>query len=140
MSSSVAVLHAIVLGFNGAPSPDVPALRYADDDAANYARLFDDAGANVTLLTEYDADSRTLHADRPSDGPPTLDALRQAIDQIAGLERRQVTGRKVDGLRSPVQLEGRRRHLKRCLKNSKYDGKASRQKSIFLPSSKPRDT
>lgn len=81
MSASAAILYAVVIGWNGAPAPDVPALRFADDDAAEYARLFRDAGARTTLLTALDADSRALHADARPDGAPTLAAVLAALDR-----------------------------------------------------------
>src|SRR5262245_30351990 len=79
MSGGLAVLYAVVVGWNGSPSPDVPPLRFADDDAAEYARLLRDAGAHTTLLTTLDADSRALHPDARPDGPPTRDAPRGAL-------------------------------------------------------------
>jgi hypothetical protein len=83
--ASAAVLYAVVVGWNGSPSPGVPPLRFADDDAAQYARLLRDAGARTTLLTTFDADSRALQADTPSDGPPTRAALFEAL---AAIDRR----------------------------------------------------
>ena len=84
MSTSLAVLYAVVVGWNGSPSPDVPRLRYADDDAVEYARLLGDAGARVTLLTELDGDSRALHTDARPDGRPTREGLLAALDRIDG--------------------------------------------------------
>src|SRR3954465_3937870 len=81
-AGSLAVLYAVVVGWNGAPAADVAPLRFADDDAAEYARLFRDAGAQTTLLTTLDADSRALHPDARVDGPPTRDRLLDALAQI----------------------------------------------------------
>ena len=87
--ASVAVLYAVVVGWNGSPSPGVPPLRFADDDAAQYARLLRDAGAHTTLLTTFDADSRALQADTTPDGPPTRAAL---LDALAAIDRQIAEG------------------------------------------------
>ncbi|MEK6609104.1 MAG: hypothetical protein AABZ30_15710, partial [Myxococcota bacterium] len=114
MSTSVSLLalYAIVVGHNGSPAPDLPALRYADDDAAGWARLLGDAGARVRLLARYDADTRALHgAALPPDAPPTRAALLAAVDAApAGDEIVLVyTGHgDVDGGEGFVQLEGAR--------------------------------
>jgi hypothetical protein len=81
-SHAAAVLYAVVVGWNGSPSPEVPALRFADDDAAEYARLLRDAGAETTLLTRFDSDSAALHGDTRPDGAPTRDALFDALARV----------------------------------------------------------
>ena len=41
-------LFALIIGVNASPDPDVPALQYADDDAARYLDLFRALGAAPT--------------------------------------------------------------------------------------------
>ncbi|MFN7135655.1 MAG: hypothetical protein ACK4N5_26520, partial [Myxococcales bacterium] len=50
--------YALVVGVNTSNDAGVPALKYADDDAAKYARLFDGFTEQTTLLTVFDPESR----------------------------------------------------------------------------------
>jgi hypothetical protein len=52
---------AIVIGNNRAEDPNAEALRYADDDALNTARVLAEAGVDTELLVTLDEDSRRLH-------------------------------------------------------------------------------
>ncbi len=91
MPTSLAVLYAVVIGSNVATGPDVLPLRFADDDAAGYARLLREAGAEVTLLADFDAETRALQRDVTPDGPPSRAALDAALD---GLERKLAADRR----------------------------------------------
>ncbi|HEY3444713.1 MAG TPA: caspase family protein [Myxococcales bacterium] len=55
--------YALVIGVNTSVDPGVASLKYADDDAAKYARLFDRIADSTTLLTVFDADSRLVYKD-----------------------------------------------------------------------------
>lgn len=68
--------YAVVVGYNSSDDPAVPALRYADDDAAQTAALLTELGVEVILLAELDADSRRLYP-----------GLTPATPDRAGLER-----------------------------------------------------
>jgi hypothetical protein len=57
---------ALVIGNNGSRS-GLPPLRYADDDAVRWAIVLDTFGADVELLTDLDAESRTLYG---AEAPP----------------------------------------------------------------------
>jgi hypothetical protein len=79
--------YLIAIGNNVAPSeaPEetLPTLRYADDDAAAFARLGREAGIDVTLLTVLDADSRRRFPELTSLAePPTLAVLRRTVSAV----------------------------------------------------------
>lgn len=99
MSSTSAVLIAVVVGVNAPSGPGVAPLRFADDDAVAYAALLRDAGAEVTLLTTLDADSRRLHDDERVDGAPSRAALAAALEVVAArVAELQRAGRPVETL------------------------------------------
>src|SRR5262245_40100868 len=75
--------HAVVIGINDSPSPELPALRYADDDAVQYAQLFSELGMAVHLLAAPDAATTELHPRLELAGPPTAAALRRALAEVA---------------------------------------------------------
>jgi len=73
---------AVVVGHNASPDLDRPALRYADDDAVQYAELFDELGCHTHLLTELDEGSQKLHPALAPDGPPSRAAIREALAAV----------------------------------------------------------
>jgi hypothetical protein len=85
---------AVVVGSNQSPSPELPNLRYADDDAIQNARTLALLGAAAELLVSPDEETRDLFpAVRPA-GPATRDALAAAIDRaFAALDRLRRAGR-----------------------------------------------
>ncbi len=52
----------LILGVNQAVDAGLPVLRYADDDAVQYADLFRALGGQIRLLTRVDAETRRLVA------------------------------------------------------------------------------
>ncbi len=75
--------YALVVGVNTSVDPGVASLKYADDDAAKYARLFDRIADSTTLLTVFDADSRTVYADlAPRAGVPDRATLNKALTDL----------------------------------------------------------
>lgn len=75
---------ALVVGYNQSNDPAVPNLRYADDDAARYAELFQGVADKVVLLTVLDAESQERHqAAAATARPPTRRALDEAVASIA---------------------------------------------------------
>jgi hypothetical protein len=56
-------LFALAIGWNAPPEaqPELSPLRYADDDAVRFHRLFAQAGAASTLLAELDAETARRH-------------------------------------------------------------------------------
>lgn len=54
--------QAIVIGANRSVDSELPPLRYADDDAARFAELFEEMGIESHLLTRPDENTRRLHA------------------------------------------------------------------------------
>jgi hypothetical protein len=75
---------ALVVGYNQPPRPDLPRLRYADDDAVRWALLLETFGARVELLTELDEESQRLYgADAPPLHPPARAELDAAMARLA---------------------------------------------------------
>lgn len=81
--------YAVVVGHNGSINPQLKPLHYADDDAAQYADLFEQLGAHVKLLFDPDDATRRLRPDLVADGPPTragidnaLWSINRAIEQV----------------------------------------------------------
>ncbi len=82
----IGATHAIIVTHNGGSQLDRPDLRYADDDGLQYAALFRQAGAQVTLLTQLDRESQVLNPSAIIDGPPTRDALATAVRNAAAAD------------------------------------------------------
>ncbi len=81
--------YAIVVGVNTSMDDGVAPLRYADDDAAKYARLFSSFADRIYLLTVFDADSRATYADLlPMARVPDRAGLVRAIDEVGALAAR----------------------------------------------------
>jgi len=75
---------ALVVGVNRSIDADLPALRYADDDAVLYQALFQQLGATVYLLTRPDDNTRRLHPRAAAEAtPPVAAALDRTIAAIA---------------------------------------------------------
>lgn len=73
--------HVLIVANNRDPAGELPVLRYADDDGARFAELFEAAGARVELLATLDADSQKLFPDLVGRSrPPTRDRLRAALE------------------------------------------------------------
>lgn len=83
---------ALVIGHNGSLDSTTPPLRYADDDAFQYARLFFELGAEVTLLVDPDPSTAKLYANMTPDGPPTQEAIVEALIAL----KQQTDADKVD--------------------------------------------
>jgi hypothetical protein len=82
-------VYAIVVGVNTSMDDGVAALRYADDDAAKYARLFQSFADRIFLLTVFDADSRSTYADlSPMARVPDRAGLTRVIDEVGALAAR----------------------------------------------------
>lgn len=58
--SDGALRVVLILGVNHGVDPSLPILRYADDDAVQYADLFRALGGKTQLLTRIDPDTRRL--------------------------------------------------------------------------------
>ena len=100
MTASAAILYAVIVGSNVPTGPDVRPLRYADVDAVGYAQLLEQAGAQVTLLTALDEDTRALYPKVQPQGAPTRAALYQTLEKI----QRAVADDKRAGRPSEVML------------------------------------
>jgi hypothetical protein len=75
---------AVIVGVNRSVDGDLPALRYADDDAVLYHLLFQQLGATAYLLTRPDDNTRRLHPRAAAEArPPVAVALDRAIAAIA---------------------------------------------------------
>jgi hypothetical protein len=75
---------ALVIGHNLPPRPDLPRLRYGDDDAVRWATLLGTFGAEVELLATLDEDSRRLYGERaPVMRAPSRDEVGAAMERIA---------------------------------------------------------
>lgn len=78
--------YALVIGNNRPPfeRPDLPSLRYADDDAVRYQDLFQRLGAQTHLLAVPDADTQRRHPQIAGRAlPPSLEVLHRAVAQVA---------------------------------------------------------
>lgn len=74
------VRHAVIVGLNASPNPTLKPLRYADDDAVQYARLFAHFTDKVSLLTVLDDDTQRAAPDAVKLArPPTRKALQDAL-------------------------------------------------------------
>ena len=79
---------ALVVGHNRPPRPDLPTLRYADDDAVRWSVLLRTHGARVELLTELDEESQRLYGTTlPLFSRPSSAALRASMARLAGAIR-----------------------------------------------------
>jgi hypothetical protein len=75
---------ALVMGHNRPPRPDLPTLRYADDDAVRWSVLLRTHGARVELLTELDEESQRLYGTAvPAPAPPSSAAMTAAMARLA---------------------------------------------------------
>jgi hypothetical protein len=75
---------AVIVGVNAGADAELPALRYADDDAVLYQELFRRLGATTYLLTRPDDNTRRLHAGAAAEAqPPRSAALDRAIAAVA---------------------------------------------------------
>lgn len=76
------VSYAIAIGNNAPPTPSLPTLRYADDDAVRYYQLFGRVAERASLLTVLDATSqRRYPALRPA--LPTRANLAEVVADYA---------------------------------------------------------
>jgi hypothetical protein len=77
-------IFALVIGSNVSVDAELPALKYADDDAARYVDLFRLLGARTYLLTRPDGNTARLHAQATAEAqPPRLAELDQALAHAA---------------------------------------------------------
>ncbi len=75
--------HVLVVANNVDPTGELPRLRFADDDGARYAELFNAAGARVQLLTTLDAESqRTFPGLAGRSRPPTRQRFDAAVAHL----------------------------------------------------------
>jgi hypothetical protein len=82
------VTYAITLGNNAPPASaegaDLPALRFADDDAVRYDAFFSRFASGRWLLTVLDVDTQRRYPEAVARAqPPTLRALRTVIVELA---------------------------------------------------------
>ncbi|XXF76270.1 caspase family protein [Myxococcaceae bacterium GXIMD 01537] len=88
-------LFALIIGSNKSHDAELPALRYADDDAARYLDLFRQLGARTYLLSRLDENTRRLHPQASAEAleprKARLDeAVRQLQEDIAQARQRGV--------------------------------------------------
>jgi hypothetical protein len=84
VANKVPQRFALIIGVNHSVDAGSAALRFADDDAAQYARLFASVGIATTVLTDLDPDSRRLFPDVALVAkPPTRTELTNAVQRIA---------------------------------------------------------
>jgi hypothetical protein len=74
---------ALIIGVNRSHEPDLPTLRYADDDAARYLDLFRMLGARTYLLARLDDNTRRLHPQAAAEAvDPRRAGLASAVAQV----------------------------------------------------------
>jgi hypothetical protein len=75
---------AVVVGVNHAVDRDIPALRYADDDAAGYLEMFRALGARTYLVSRFDENTRRVHSQAAAEAQdPRRGELVAVLDQVA---------------------------------------------------------
>jgi hypothetical protein len=77
--AAVTATFALIMGSNVSVDPELPALKYADDDAANYLDLFRVLGARTYLLSRLDDNTRRLH---PQAAAEALEPRRASLEQV----------------------------------------------------------
>ncbi|MBI5547984.1 MAG: caspase family protein [Deltaproteobacteria bacterium] len=88
-AEEVRATFALVIGVNQGVDPELPTLRYADDDAARYLDLFRTIGARTYLLARLDENTRRLHAQAQAEAaPPRKDEFDHAVAALAEDVRR----------------------------------------------------
>lgn len=77
---------ALVVGVNQAVDEDLPALRFADDDALAFADLFNVAGVETWVVTRPDQDTRALRPEVNGMAlyEPTREGLSAALEKVLG--------------------------------------------------------
>lgn len=90
---------ALILGVNQAVDPELPALRYADDDAARDLDLFRALGARTYLLARLDENTARLHPQALAEAAlPRRAEFDKAVADLAA----DVGRAKAQGLRTEV--------------------------------------
>ncbi|MFP2925805.1 hypothetical protein ACLESO_11420 [Pyxidicoccus sp. 3LG] len=75
---------ALIIGVNRSHEPDLPVLRYADDDAARYLDLFRLLGARTYLLARLDDNTRRLHPQAAAEAmDPKRSELTSAVKRLS---------------------------------------------------------
>lgn len=83
-AASRKALFALVVGVNQSVDEELPALRYADDDAARYFELFGALGAKTYLVSRLDEGSQRLHPQAAAEAvPPTAKDFKATLDRLA---------------------------------------------------------
>ena len=76
---------ALIVGVNRGVDPELPLLRYADDDAARYGELFQALGGRVHLLTRPDENTRRISPEAIGGArEPRRAELTRAVAELAG--------------------------------------------------------
>ena len=75
---------ALIVGVNRSVDPELPQLRYADDDAARYSELFGALGVRVHILTRADENTLRVSAGAIREArPPVRAELARAVADLA---------------------------------------------------------
>ncbi|HEY4392524.1 MAG TPA: caspase family protein [Polyangia bacterium] len=77
-------MFALIVGVNQSVDPQMPPLRYADDDAVRYEALFRAVGARTRLLASLDENTRRIAPDAVERArPPRRAELDRAVAELA---------------------------------------------------------
>lgn len=92
--------HVLIVANNLDPEGKLGTLRFADDDGARYAEIFDNLGARVELLTTLDAESQRMFPQFVGRArPPTRGRLQAALSHIfSDIRNDQAEGRDTEFL------------------------------------------
>lgn len=90
---------ALILGVNQGVDPELPRLRYADDDAARYQELFRTLGARTTLLASLDENTARLHPQALAEAHPPRKA---ELDRVLASLAEDVARAKAQGVLTEV--------------------------------------
>ena len=84
-AAPVPVRRALVIAYNGSNRPDVPDLRYADDDGVRWLEVFRRLGIDAELLTVPDAETAAANPGLLQGvQEPSRAAVREAVQRLAG--------------------------------------------------------
>jgi hypothetical protein len=92
---------ALVIGVNTSAEPNLPALRYADDDAARWFDLLRSLGAHALVLMEPDDDTRRLHPQAAAEAHATDE---RSFDRAVAVLAEDVARAKAVGYKTELQL------------------------------------
>jgi hypothetical protein len=97
VASAGSATFALIIGSNKSVDPELPVLRYADDDAARYQELFRSLGGRTYLLTRLDENTRRIS---PQAVAEARDPRRAELEQTVVAMAADVAQARARGVRT----------------------------------------